>query len=53
MCRVLKPGGRALIVDLRRDASMLFEQMLAQANFSRVEILEAGIGFEFNDEVAA
>jgi ubiquinone/menaquinone biosynthesis C-methylase UbiE len=82
MCRVLKPGSRGLIIDLRKDASsesinhavdamglnavnkvitkltfrlMLlkraytreqFKQMLAQANFSSVDIQEADIGFE-------
>jgi ubiquinone/menaquinone biosynthesis C-methylase UbiE len=82
MCRVLKPGGRAMIIDLRGDASPgdvssyvdgmglsrfnrfmtkaafrwvliksaytkeQFEQMLAQAGFNSVEILEAEIGFE-------
>jgi ubiquinone/menaquinone biosynthesis C-methylase UbiE len=82
MCRVLKPGGRGLIIDLRRDASpesmdrhvdamglnavgkimtkltfrfMLvktaytkeqFQQMLAQASFSSVDIQEVDIGFE-------
>jgi ubiquinone/menaquinone biosynthesis C-methylase UbiE len=82
MCRVLKPGGRGLIIDLRGDASpstvsrhvdgmglstvnrvltklafktMLlksaytreqFQQMLAQTEFSSVEIAEDGIGFE-------
>jgi ubiquinone/menaquinone biosynthesis C-methylase UbiE len=82
MCRVLKPGGCGLIIDLRRDASpstisrhvdgmglstvnrvltklafrtMLlksaytreqFQQMLAQTEFSAVEIAEDGIGFE-------
>jgi ubiquinone/menaquinone biosynthesis C-methylase UbiE len=82
MCGVLKPGGRGLIIDLRRDASqgtisrhvdgmglstvnrvltklafrtMLlksaytreqFQQMLAQTEFSSVEIAEDGIGFE-------
>lgn len=82
MCRVLKPGGRGLIIDLRRDASpeamdhavdamglsalnkivtkltfrfMLiktaytkeqFEQMLAQASLSSVDIQEVDIGFE-------
>jgi len=82
MSRVLKPGGRGLIIDLRRDASpksmnrhvdamglsavnkimtkltfrfMLiksaytkeqFQQMLAQASFSRVDIQEVDIGFE-------
>jgi ubiquinone/menaquinone biosynthesis C-methylase UbiE len=82
MCRVLKPGGRGLIIDLRGDASpheisshvnrmglspfnrimtklafkvMLlksaytkdqFQQMLAQTEFSKVDIAEADIGFE-------
>ena len=82
MCRVLKPGGRGLIIDLRGDASpheisshvnrmglspfnrimtklafkvMLlksaytkdqFQQMLAQTEFSKVDISEADIGFE-------
>lgn len=82
MGRVLKPGGRGLIIDLCRDAQpsevsravdqmgrgpvnrmmtkltfrfMLlknayakehFEKMLAQAQFSKVEIVESGIGFE-------
>jgi ubiquinone/menaquinone biosynthesis C-methylase UbiE len=82
MCRVLKPGGRALIIDLNHDASpdetdrgvdgmglsgfnkaltklifrhfllrsaytrAQFEHMLAQANCSRFEISEQGIGFE-------
>jgi ubiquinone/menaquinone biosynthesis C-methylase UbiE len=82
MHRVLKPGGRGLIVDLRRDASIKsvneavdqmglglvnrtitrltfrfmllksayakvhFEQMLAQTDFGKVEILESGIGLE-------
>ena len=82
MCRVLKPGGRGLIIDLRGDASpteisrhvdrmglstfhhimtklafktMLlksaytreqFQQMLAQSEFSKVEIAKADIGFE-------
>ena len=82
MCRVLRPGGRAVIIDLKRNASpeevsravggmglswfngiltklvfktMLlksaytkeeFQQMLAQANFSSVEINEDGMGFE-------
>jgi ubiquinone/menaquinone biosynthesis C-methylase UbiE len=84
MCRVLKPGGRGLIIDLRRDASpgtisrhvdemglstvnrvltklafrtMLlksaytreqFQQMLAQTEFSNVEIAVDGIGFEIS-----
>ncbi len=82
MCRVLKPGSRALLIDLSRDArpdevsravdemglsamnrlltkmvfkTMLirnaytreeFEQMLAQTQFSRVEIGGNGMGFE-------
>jgi ubiquinone/menaquinone biosynthesis C-methylase UbiE len=82
MCRVLKPGGKAVIIDLSRNASpsavtryvdglglsrinrmmtklvfkfMLiksaytreqFEHMLAEANFSRVDILEEDLGFE-------
>lgn len=82
MCRVLKPGGCGLIIDLRKDASMesinhtvdamglnainrvmtkltfrlmmlktaytkqQFQQMLAQANFSSVDIQESDIGFE-------
>lgn len=82
MHRVLKPGGLALVIDLRRDASLesinqavdamnldalnriwtkltfrlmllktaytreQFEQMIAQANFSSVDIQEADIGFE-------
>jgi ubiquinone/menaquinone biosynthesis C-methylase UbiE len=82
MCRVLKPGGRALIIDLRGDAApnavsryvnemglsrmsrimtkavfrwMLiksaytkeqFQQMLAQAEFGSVDVVEAEIGFE-------
>lgn len=82
MCRVLKPGGRGLIIDLRRDAdpgeidrhvnamglstvnrvltrlafrtTLLksaysreqFEGMLAQTQFSGVEIHESGIGLE-------
>jgi ubiquinone/menaquinone biosynthesis C-methylase UbiE len=82
MCRVLRPGGRALIIDLRGDASpavisqhvdrmglstfnrlmtklafktMLlksaytreqFQAMLAQTEFSKVEISEADIGLE-------
>jgi ubiquinone/menaquinone biosynthesis C-methylase UbiE len=84
MCRVLKPGGLGLIIDLRKDASMesinhavnqmgltaanrvftkltfrffliktaytkaQFEQMLAQANFSKVDIHAADIGFEIS-----
>lgn len=84
MCRVLKPGGRGLIIDLRKDASMesinhavnamglnsinrmmtkltfrfmllrtaytrrQFEQMLAQSNFSRIDIQEVDIGFEIS-----
>jgi ubiquinone/menaquinone biosynthesis C-methylase UbiE len=84
MGRVLKPGGRGLIIDLRKDASMdainhavdemrltavnrvftkltfrfflirtaytraQFEDMLAQAHFSSVNIREAGIGFEIS-----
>lgn len=84
MCRVLKPGGRGLIIDLKRNASpseisrevdgmglttvnriltklafrtMLlksaytkeeFEQMLAQAEFSLVEIHESALGFEIS-----
>lgn len=84
MCRVLKPGGHGLIIDLKRDASMdsinhavdemgldavnrvftkltfwfflirtaytrqQFEHMLAQANFSSVNIREEGIGFEIS-----
>ena len=84
MCRVLKPGGRGLIIDLKRNASpreisrevdgmgltavnriltklafktMLlksaytkeeFEQMLAQTEFSRVEITESALGFEIS-----
>ncbi len=84
MCRVLKPGGRGLIIDLRKDASKesinhavdqmgltaanrvftkltfrffliktaytrpQFEHMLAQANFSNVDILAADIGFEIS-----
>jgi ubiquinone/menaquinone biosynthesis C-methylase UbiE len=82
MCRVLKPGGKALIVDLSRNASPTtasryvdglglsrinrmmtklvfryfliksaytreqFQHMLAQTNFSRVDILEEDLGFE-------
>jgi ubiquinone/menaquinone biosynthesis C-methylase UbiE len=82
MCRVLKPGGRGVIMDLRGDASPesmnqavdgmglnpvnkvltklifrhsliknayireQFQQMLAQANFSSVDIQQADIGFE-------
>lgn len=82
MCRVLRPGGRAVIIDMRGDATrealdrhvdgmglsmfnrimtrwafrtMLvksaytreqFEQMLAQTEFRKVEIAEAGIGLE-------
>lgn len=82
MCRVLKPGGRGLIIDLRGDASPAelsrhvegmglsffnrlmtklafrtvllrsaytreqFQQLLAQTEFSRVDIVEADIGFE-------
>lgn len=82
MQRVLKPGGRALVIDLRRDANpaevseavdhmglglvnrtitkltfrfMLlknaytrehFEQMLAQTQFRKTEIVQSGIGFE-------
>ena len=82
MCRVLKPGGKALIIDLSRNASPTiasryvdglglsrvnrmmtklvfryfliksaytreqFQHMLAQANFSRVDILEEDLGFE-------
>jgi ubiquinone/menaquinone biosynthesis C-methylase UbiE len=84
MCRVLKPGGRGLIIDLKGDASpdelgqavdgmglsgfnriltklafktMLlkraytrqqFEQMLAQAKFAKVEIVESGVGLEIS-----
>ena len=84
MCRVLKPGARGLIIDLRKDASMesinhevdgmglspinkmltkltfrtmllrsaytkpQFQQMLAQADFRSVDILESGIGFEIS-----
>jgi ubiquinone/menaquinone biosynthesis C-methylase UbiE len=82
MCRVLKPGGRGLIIDLRGDASPesmnravdgmglnplnkvvtklifrfslvknaytreQFQQMLAQASFSGVDIQAQDIGFE-------
>lgn len=82
MHRVLKPGGRALVIDLRRDANpaevseavnhmglgwvnrtvtrltfrfMLlrnaytrehFQQMLAQTQFRKTDIVESGIGFE-------
>ena len=82
MCRVLKPGGRALLIDLNgkarpRDVSRAidemglstvnrfltkmafktvlirnaytrpeFEAMLAQTNFTRVDIAEDGMGFE-------
>ena len=82
MCRVLKPGGRALIIDMRGDASPValdehvnamglstfnrimtrlafrtvlvksaytkeqFQQMIAQTEFSKVEISEADIGLE-------
>ena len=82
MCRVLKPGGRGMIIDLKRNASpkaasryvdsmglstmnrimtklvfrttlirsaytrRQFQQMLAQAGFSKTEILESEIGFE-------
>ena len=84
MCRVLKPGGRGLIIDLRKDASIesinhtvdamglsavnrmftkltfrffliktaytkqQFQHMLAQANFARVDMQEADIGFEIS-----
>jgi len=84
MCRVLRPGGRGLIIDLKRDASpdvishyvdrmglstfnrimtklafkgMLiksaytkeeFQQMLAQAKFSQVEIAEDEMGLEIS-----
>jgi len=84
MCRVLRPGGRGLLIDLKGDASpevinrhvnrmalssvnriltklafkvMLlkraytkgqFQQMLAQANFSKVDIVEADIGLEIS-----
>jgi ubiquinone/menaquinone biosynthesis C-methylase UbiE len=82
MCRVLKPGGRALLIDLNGNAPPAdvsravdemglstvnrfltkmafktvlirsaytraeFEHMLAQTNFSRVDIAEDGMGFE-------
>jgi len=82
MCRVLKPGGRGLIIDLKGDASkdelgravdgmglswfnrimtklafktmllkraytrLQFEQMLAQAEFSKAEITETDLGLE-------
>jgi ubiquinone/menaquinone biosynthesis C-methylase UbiE len=82
MCRVLKPGGRGLIIDLRGDASPnlinsyvdrmglstfhrittrlafrtvlirsaytkeQFRHMLAQTDFSHVDIVEADIGYE-------
>jgi len=82
MCRVLRLGGRAVLIDLSRDVrpddvsravdemglttvnrlltkmafrTMLirsaytraeFEQMLAQTEFARVEIIEEGMGFE-------
>ncbi len=84
MCRVLKPGRKAVIIDLSRNASPAnasryvdglglsrisrmmtklvfryfliksaytreqFQQMLAQANFSRVHILEEDLGFEIS-----
>lgn len=84
MCRVLKPGGQGLIIDLKRNASPRavsryvdgmglsamnriltkmafkgtliksaytreeFQQMLAQANFSSVDIEESEIGFEIS-----
>jgi ubiquinone/menaquinone biosynthesis C-methylase UbiE len=84
MCRVLRPGGRGLIIDLKRNASpdevsravdemglswfngimtrlafktMLikaaytkeeFEQMLAQTQFSNVNIVEENIGLEIS-----
>jgi len=84
MCRVLKPGGTGLLIDLKHNASpqaigrmvdnmkltpvnrlltkltfrfMLvksaytreqFEHMLAQANFSTVDIVEAEIGLEIS-----
>jgi len=84
MCRVLKPGGRALIIDLRGDAShgeihrevnamglttvnriltqlafrffllrraytkQQFEQMLAQAPFSKTHVAELGLGLEIS-----
>lgn len=82
MCRVLKPGAQALIIDLSGDASAdamdqevermqlsslnriltkfvfrkvlikraytkaQFEQMLKETDFSRVEVIESGIGLE-------
>jgi ubiquinone/menaquinone biosynthesis C-methylase UbiE len=82
MCRVLKPGGRGLLIDLKGNAKpdavsrlvdgmkltrinrlmtrltfrflliktaytrQEFEQMLAQAGFSKTEIVEEEIGFE-------
>ncbi len=37
MCRVLKPGGQALIADLRRDASRAdVDQMVREMNLNRV-----------------
>jgi ubiquinone/menaquinone biosynthesis C-methylase UbiE len=84
MCRVLRPGGRGLIIDLKGDASpkevsaavdsmgvsgvnklltklafrtvllrsaytrAQFEAMLAQTEFSWVEIAENGVGFEIS-----
>jgi ubiquinone/menaquinone biosynthesis C-methylase UbiE len=82
MCRVLKPGGRAVVIDLKGDASPSeisdqvdrmelsslnrvltklifkrvllkraytkehFERMLAQTAFSKVEIVDSGVGLE-------